>query len=467
MTSSWELPDNPRRVARRPETPKAPKAKSERSSLLRGTLIAILSLTLLGGAATGAYAIYVHRRNTRYEKYCAALREARQWRQLHEVSQTWLKESPRNIRGIFFAAQSAEKLGEYETAVELLLSSPRNHPLAAIALAEAAEIQFSKLNQPVKAVENFEAALKIDPREIESRHRLIFFYAMTMQRKKMIEHIHEAIRLGVESREHYVYLVGSEWLIFSNGPQYNYLWRTSDVENEHFNVARALGVVANGYVTPPSQALASGERAPYLLTGDSGIDPNAPDDVKEREVHYDSVLRAYLEKYPNNIELLAFFLNRAVSGGDAKTAEYLLSRLPPEALEDGRFWRYKGGWQLMVAKSKPQSDPKRAELLLKALESFREARRRNPYDMTAMHQQASILREMGEMREVEELEAIAAEGLEIRRLVLQSDSARIDPELFDRIRAYVALCGESEIADAMAQRLQVDRISSEQLLQSH
>ena len=79
----------------------------------------------------------------------------------------------------------------------------------------------------------------------------------------------------------------------------------------------------------------------------------------------------------------------------------------------------------------------------------------NPFDATSRHLLAGILREMGDSRRVERLEEISNEGAELRRLVLQAPSAHVDSEIFSRIKDYAAICGQSDIADAMAKRLQI------------
>lgn len=451
MASSWELPDNPRRVVR---TVAPTNAHAQTAPSFRWLPFVLLVTLVVCGAGYGSYRIYMARLDARFEKHCKALREARQWRELNQVARNWIGTNPKSMRGILFAAQSSEKLGNHEEAVQILLAAPRNQKLSAVALAEAAEIQFSILNRPEEAVKNFEETLRLDPTEVQSRQRLIFFYAMTLQRKKMVAHVLEAIRLGQETRANYVYLVGQDWLIFSNGPQYNHLWRKSNPESEHFNVARALGVVANGYVTPENEARLSGADAPLFRLNESPIDPDAPQDRKGREAHYEGVLRAYLQKYPKNTELLAYFLSKATSAGDINETTVLLDQLPPEAEEDGRFWRFKAGWQTMKARRAKDQAARLAELL-EAEKSLLKAIEINPYDSSSRHMLAGILREMGETERVERLEEIYNEGAEIRRLVMQAPSADIDPELFKRVKDYAAICGESAIADAMAKRLEL------------
>jgi tetratricopeptide (TPR) repeat protein len=464
MTSSWELPDSPRRrvVRSAPSPVEAPVAAQTKQSKSRIAWITVLVLAVivLGGASVASRSLYLQRVDARYEKHCEALTEARKWRELKATSQKWLAQNPSSVRAIIFAARSAENLSEFDEAAKLLLSVPRADPRSPAAVASAAEIELAVLNRPLDAVKHFEEAIALHPdapptkAKAEARQRLIFFYAMTMQRRKMIEQIEIAIKLGQETRENYVYLVGSEWLIFSNGPQYNNLWRKSDVENEHFNVARALGVVANGFVAPPEERQMMGLSPSILNLSGTGIDPNAPPDRQGREAHYEAILRAYLDKYPNNLELLSYFLSRSTSAGDLKATSTLLARLPPEAEDDSRFWRYKANWQLM--KSKRATDKETAfresqeaeKSLLRAIEL-------NPFDATSRHVLAGILREAGETARVDRLEAIYNEGAEIRRLVLQAPSAHVDPEIFARIKDFVALCGESDIANAMAKRLQL------------
>jgi len=57
-----------------------------------------------------------------------------------------------NIRAIFFAAKSAEKLGQYDEAVQILLRAPRNqNKTLRHGGRRSADIQFKNANKPVEA----------------------------------------------------------------------------------------------------------------------------------------------------------------------------------------------------------------------------------------------------------------------------------------------------------------------------
>src|SRR5690606_23933605 len=117
---------------------------------------------------------------------------------------------------------------------------PGDDPRAPDLLLELATIYFGPLNKPLQGVKAVERAIELAPEHREARRRLIFYYGITMQRAKVIEAAREAIRVGADSQETYVYLIGANWLSFSNAYELNGKWLQSDSNDEVFGIAEAL-----------------------------------------------------------------------------------------------------------------------------------------------------------------------------------------------------------------------------------
>jgi tetratricopeptide (TPR) repeat protein len=149
-------------------------------------------------------------------------------------------------------------------------------------------------------------------------------------------------------------------------------------------------------------------------------------------------------RFPNNLELLAYCLHASIADGDPSRVAELLASSPPEAVEDNRFWRFKG-W-LHSARGELQE----------AVAAYRKALELNPYDAVSCHQWASIERRMGRVHQVKILELLSKEGQELRREILQMpDVTLVDRTLLERIAKYAADCGDHAAADRLGERLHI------------
>ena len=157
----------------------------------------------------------------------------------------------------------------------------------------------------------------------------------------------------------------------------------------------------------------------------------------------ESRLQELFDKYPENIEARAYFIQKAQTAGDVEEVTRLLAAAPPSALEDNRFWRFKA-W---VHGTRDE--------LEEANSSYLKARELFPYDASALHEQAVIQRKMGNDEEAARLADLADRGRTLRRTILQQPSVQAtNPETMVEIADYIADCGGTEIADRLRARVQ-------------
>ena len=174
------------------------------------------------------------------------MRGAGDWEQLQRTAERWRWWDRNNVTATLYLAEAVCASGEYEWSVELLSGLPDEDPITPTALLESSRILFEKLNRPLEGAERLERAVRIKPQFAEARRRLIFFYAFTLQRRKMVVHVREAIACDGDSPETYVYLMLQDSLTFGNGYDQNTKWCQGNPEEELFLVARAIHRIRAG-----------------------------------------------------------------------------------------------------------------------------------------------------------------------------------------------------------------------------
>lgn len=352
------------------------------------------------------------------------LRSTGKWRTLEPLAVKWGKADPSIAIPWLYAAECAEKLDAPDRMAQYLEHIPSDDPRAADLLLELATIYFGPLNQPEKGVNAVERAMELDPENREARRRLIFYYGITMQRVKVIQAAREAIRIGADSQETYVYLLGANWLSFSNAYELNGKWLKSGSNDEIFGIAEALhwrGATKND----PSVALL----------------PEADRDRIRKEQQL-KLLKTQFEKFPKNPELLAFFLEESSVRGDMDEVERLLAQVPVSAANDSRFWHYKGWYHANL------SEWNEAE------KCYRKAIELYPYSWRSQFDLADVLRKSGKADEVERWALLALEGKDLQKTILQLPDVQSVPiEVFKRMQKYAEDCGDPSVAGRMLERL--------------
>ena len=385
--------------------------------------LSILILLLIPLAYLSFRSIRVYQlRSMAFE--ASELRNAGKWRTLEPLAVKWGEADPTTSIPWLYAAECAEKLGSPDRMAQYLERIPSDDPQAPDLLLELATIYFGPLNRPQQAVAACERAIELAPEHREARRRLIFYYGITMQREKVIEATREAIRVGADTQETYVYLIGANWLSFSNAYELNVKWLQSGSNDEVYGIAEALhwrGATKND----PSVAQL----------------PEA-DRERIRKAEQVEMLKKYLVRFPKNHELLAYFLEESSVRGDMEEVENLLAQVPVSAANDNRFWHYKGWFHAHL------SEWEEAE------KCYRKALELHPYAWRSQFDLADVLRKSGQLEQVERWSKLSLEGKDLQKTILQlPDVQSVPMEVFQRMQEYASDCGDTSVAGRMLERI--------------
>lgn len=354
-------------------------------------------------------------------------RLAGDWVRLETLSSDWAEHDRESALPLLLAAEAAEKRGAMERVAAYLERLPPDDPRTPDVMLELATLYFGKLNQPQAGVAACQRALEIDPDHGEAHRRLMFYYGITLQRIKMVQQAREAIRRGCESPEAYVYLVGANWLTFSNAYELNGKWLLSGSDDETFQVAQMIHWV-----------------------GASGLQDAADfvedvDTSRVKQAEHERLLRETLKQYPNNPELLAYFLDKSAIKGDIAAVEELLSQVPATAAEDNRFWHFKG-WLHMARGELPAAES-----------AYRKALELHPYAWRTQFELAGLLRQRQQIEETESMIALSLQGKQLRKTILQlPDVQSVPKEVLYQMQEYAEKSGDDEVAKRLAHRLGTD-----------
>ncbi|MFM9961512.1 MAG: hypothetical protein ACKV2Q_09825 [Planctomycetaceae bacterium] len=359
-----------------------------------------------------------------YAESCRDAARQRQWKQLASLSQAWSDAEPDEAEAWMYRAEAARKQSDLVSADRFLGKIAPSSRFGVRALEARLELQFGPLNQPLAAVESCQTLLVCDPASKVAHQRLIYFFAFTLQRRKLMDEVRDAVARGCEPREAYGYLFLADSLVLSNAGSQNARWLESDPTSELFAVAQAIHIA---------------ETLEGQIPRD---DPEVLATMKEAIERRDRTLRELLQKYPQNLELLAFFLRQAVERGDVARVNKLLLQSPDAAEFDNRFWRYRG-WLL-------QSDNQLEE----AESAYQQALKLHPLDWTTRHLLAGLKRRQGKLKEAGILEQVVLRANELRRQFQQQDTMRnVPPPLLKGLAEYSAECQDLLIAESLRSQL--------------
>lgn len=393
------------------------------SRLDRSTLITlcVLAAVCLPAASYWGYRGWQQRQQqarTRLEETlrqrCDKAMKDKNWSQLETSATAWLKLDRKNGFAWLYLGEAAQRQGDFERAAECLSALDEADPKCQPALLELVELQLGKFNRPLDAMETCRRIIKLNPLVAKAHQRLIFFYAMTLQRREMIREIRRTIDLNAAEPEAYAYLLLASSLRFSNGYQVNTHWLKSDPDNEYFQVARAV-FLARG-----------------AAEQDKSISESNPSPAKPG---FDRLLLECREKFPDNAEILAYLLEAEVEAGNADNVASLLATAPAAAELDSRFWRFKG-WYHAAA-----NDLEEAE------RAYRESLKWDPYDWRSRHQLAGVLRRQNKLDEVDALTELALEGKRLEQALLElPNTGEINVELAREIAEFSERIGDVQVA---------------------
>lgn len=351
-----------------------------------------------------------------YRRECNVLAQNEDWTKLRELAGEWVDRTTAPDEALTLLAEAEYQDGFPDRAVEHLLAIPERSKRAYTALIAACDMQFGELNKPLEGVETLKRMVKLRPSSITSRRRLIFFYAVTLQRRAMVEAIHDAIRRKAEPPDAYAYLMLADKLSFSNGFTKNTEWLESDPESELFQVARII----------------------QLLDSVSSSDS---DSRRATLPQYMKVFHELRKKFPGNLELINYEVAAAIEDFDVDKVEQLLGEVSDKT---GHYLLLKSkGWLAM------QNDEfSRAEtLFLASIAEF-------SLDWSTWHQLAACRRRLGKLDEAVTSEQIARIGKELQKEILQQkNTAAIDTKTLEKIASYAASCADDLVAAGILMRL--------------
>ncbi len=355
-----------------------------------------------------------------FEQLCRTADQMRDWESLIKTAEEWSQWRPISADPWLFLAEGYLQTGRTEKALHALDQIPRHDPKAIPALTKKAEIEFDLLNRPLASEQTCLELLQLEPRLTVVRSRLIFFYALSLQRVKLIEQIRASIEYGSEPPDAYVYLFLCDHLYFTNGSQLNSKWLRSSPRSEVLLTAAAVQF----------------DEIMQRLENQTEATATTRRESQEK-------LNRYLEQFPRNSTLLRCFLHRYAEESKVDDVARILAMVPPEAGNDSVFWRFRGWYQAAV------DDLEGAE------EAYRKSLELTKIDWRTWQGLAEVLRLKGNLQEAERCQKIALTGKRLRQDLLQLPTAQdITDAQLRRISEYADACGDSQLAEHLQRRLQ-------------
>lgn len=385
-------------------------------SLNRSTLRVLFFVILVSVIGVSVFLWTQQKSDQQFLESCQKLDDQEAWQELKNEASLWIAQADQPDEALTFMAEAEYQLGRPEEAVKNLLQVPRGSKRRFRSFIAASGIQFSELNQPLAGIETLKRMIKMRPSSTTSHQRLIFFYAVTLQRELMLAAIEDAIASNAEPPDAYVYLLLAGKLSFSNGFAKNSEWLRSDPKSELFRAARIIQLLDSVKTSESQQR----QRATQ---------------------EYWKVFHDLRDEYPENIVLAIYEIEQAAEEFDLDRVRSLMDEIPESRL-DPVLLKWKGWLEL------ESSQPQIAEgLLLRSIEGFR-------LDWRVWHDLASCRRRLGDLNGAEQAEQIARVGKELRKEVLQlKNAALIESKTLEKLASYAASCGDNRIALAILKRL--------------
>ncbi|MCB1148470.1 MAG: tetratricopeptide repeat protein, partial [Leptospiraceae bacterium] len=179
------------------------------------------------------------------------------WQAAEQYARKWTKLDPENSDAWLDLAEAYRQQNKYAETADALGQISDKDPRVLKSLAVRTDLLLSELQDPIRAIENCERILKIDPRADVARQRLIYINAMMLRRWEMVDQIRQAVKLQCEPPEAYVYLLLADSLNFSNGAPLVNEWLKKNSGNEALEVALAIYVASSS--SQKSLSLANGK----------------------------------------------------------------------------------------------------------------------------------------------------------------------------------------------------------------
>lgn len=387
-----------------------------------GRLTLIVGLPVVLGfsvAAAFGWQWWVRSVTTETAAACQAAIQSDRWDEARILADRWVRRAPADADAWFSLAEVARSQGDLAATAESLRRVPPSDRRYLKAQALRGDLLLDGLRKPAEAIVAWQDMLRQSPGAEVAHQRLIYVYAMTLQRNRMVEQIRQAIRHRAEPPEAYGYLLAAPNLVFSDGYHRVGQWLAESPDDETLRVAHAIFAAR----TNPSKGV--------KMFG--SVDAQAGDL---------SLIRQCLLDDPENVEVLAFFIDRAIFDGDLEEAGRLLQTLPASAEQDSRFWRYLGTWR--------DSQKQTAA----AAEAFRQSISLHPMSWRSHFELAAVERTLGRAEEAAKHAELGARGKLLERQILElPNAAQADRKLLLALWEFARDCGDHQAADGLGYRL--------------
>lgn len=387
----------------------------------RRRIIVYCTLLLIVLIVMGGYWLFVVTKVDRLTAECEAAKTRGDWATLELKARELAIWLPDDNKPWFYLALGAEEVGDEVKQLQYLEGMPHPETAPKLIQFEMADLQFRQ-NHVRRAEKSFQQLVERFPDDPEAHRRLNFYYAMTRQRNKLIAESRRAIAAGADVPQTYVFLVGADWITFTNGWQVNVQWAQQyPDDNEVYEVASAVHLISAGV----DQSMETMDER-----------------IKEAMSKSADQIANLRKKYPQNREIVILDLMYNVHRANARRVGEILNDLTIDIEDDSRFWRIIG-WFHSYREDWKQAE----EAYLKCLEH-------NPYDWQARHEYSTVLRHLKKNKELVAMQDSAAIGKEIMRRVLQAENTVTIPRAtLELIIKYARACGENDVADRLEKKI--------------
>lgn len=352
---------------------------------------------------------------------CQTAMNERRWEDARMWAEVWTQRQPNDAGAWLARAEAARQLQDWKATEDSLARIPRTDRRYLRAQALRGDLALEALRDPFLAMTVWQDLMRVAPTSNLAHQRLIYLYAMTLQRGRMIEQIRTAIRLRCEPPEAYGYLLAANSLLFSDGYPRVSQWQRQHPEDETLRVAQAVFAAR----TNPSKGQRMFGVADGLLA-DRGL------------------IESCRHDYPRNLEVLAFFIETAIAEGNFAELGELLAELPSTADQDSRFWRYRGTWL--------DSERRTTE----AAEAFRKALSLHPLDWRSHHELGTIARILQQPELAARHADLGQRGKQLERRILElPNAAQADEKLMRGVWQYAKDCNDEDAVAGLSFRLQL------------
>lgn len=358
----------------------------------------------------------------RLEALAAQCREAvraERWDTAQPLAERWARLAPADADAWLNLAEVAKARGDMAATAECLGRIPVTDSRYLSSQMLRGDLLLDGLKRPDQAVEVWKAMLAVSPHASVAHQRLLYVDSMTLQREAMVLQIRDAIHHRAEPPEAYGYILSAPNLLFTDGYLKVGQWLQANPQDETLRVAQAIF------------AARSNHSRGMKMFGTKAVQAGDASGVTQ-----------CLKDFPDNLELRAFVIEKAIAEADMTALGKLLQHLPPAADRDSRFWRYIGTFR--DSQRRPEE----------AAEAFHQSIRLHPMDWKSHHELGTVERVLGHAGLAAKHSALGSRGKQLEREILElPNAAQADVPLLEKLLSYARDCGDQDVVDGLTYRL--------------